>query len=193
MNSKELFKWDFKKLRDKNKPVIPNDRFVFKFTSVPVTVYVPEMDYIQSMINNIDIQANYSHQPMQYQLKGYVFSSNGRTSPMNGSLSIMFIDRVDLSLTHSLQSWVNAMHDPSTHDTSANSDTMAEAELITFSHNNIPLKYYKFYNLFPVSYDVGDGSYSYVQQQTHSNIRYSMMFDYHEKKILTSGSSVPTS
>lgn len=140
---------DYFKVAEHGREFLRSDLWEFKFISPPSGIYMPPEETLSIRCSDFGIQIDNSINRIEARLGGFTIYQPTESNRADGTFSMRFVDREDMSIQHMFGSWANKIMEKQTKKTGRKADLTATVQMIQYNTHRQPVKILTFYGCFP--------------------------------------------
>jgi hypothetical protein len=173
---------NYHKIAENGREFLKTDIWEFKFISLPVGVYVPPIENLALRCTEFSVSIDNSIESMEAEIRGFTIFQPVSSNKADGTFSMKFIDREDMSIQYMFNDWADKIMKKETKATGRKLDLTCTVSLTQYNTYREPIKVLTFYNAFPTTAsEMGESSFGSDRVANGGEYDIEFKFEYYER------------
>nr|DAD63929.1 MAG TPA: Baseplate wedge protein [Bacteriophage sp.]DAK44524.1 MAG TPA: Baseplate wedge protein [Herelleviridae sp.]DAM52837.1 MAG TPA: Baseplate wedge protein [Caudoviricetes sp.]DAM87474.1 MAG TPA: Baseplate wedge protein [Bacteriophage sp.]DAN33174.1 MAG TPA: Baseplate wedge protein [Caudoviricetes sp.] len=173
----------YQKIAENGREFLRTDIWEFSFVDRPTGVYMPPDENLLIRCTDFNVSIDNSIDRMEAQIRGFTIYQPVTSNKADGSFSMRFIDREDMSIQYMFNDWADKIMEKETKKTGRKLDLTCTVMLKQYNTHRQVIKTLVFYNAFPTTAsEMGESSFGQDATTNGGEYDIEFQFEYYERQ-----------
>jgi hypothetical protein len=171
----------YHKVAEDGREFLRTDIWDFTFLTRPTGVYMPPDENLIIRCTEFSTSIDTSIESMEAEIHGFVILQPVKSNKADGTFSMKFIDREDMSIQYMFNEWADKIMKKDTKATGRKLDLTCNLVFRQYNTNRQVIKQLTFYNCFPTAYPQGEDSFGAEGTANGGEYDIEFRFEYYDR------------